>query len=103
MPAGSVSAAGVRVATAARASRVPRTRTPSTRIRDWWGSSSRTATGCNRAAGERSIAVIDAAIAQSRAALARDSGSGFLATQLNRSLEKKVELLRLTAQLPART
>lgn len=52
---------------------------------------------------ERSIAVIDSAIAQSRAALARDSASAFLATQLNRSLEKKVELLRLTAQLPART
>lgn len=52
---------------------------------------------------ERSIAVIDSAIAESRAALARDAGSGFLANQLNRSLEKKVELLRLTAQLPART
>ncbi len=52
---------------------------------------------------ERSIAVIDSANAHSRAALARDAGSGFLASQLNRSLEKKVELLRLTAQLPART
>jgi hypothetical protein len=52
---------------------------------------------------EQSIAVIDSAIAQSRAALAKDPASGFLATQLNHSLEKKVELLRTTALLPART
>ena len=52
---------------------------------------------------EQSIAVIDSAIAQSRAALARDPASGFLATQLNHSLEKKVELLRTAALLPART
>lgn len=52
---------------------------------------------------ERSIAVIDTAIAQSRAALARDPASGFLATQLNQSLEKKVELLRTAASLPSRT
>jgi hypothetical protein len=52
---------------------------------------------------EQSIAVIDSAIAQSRAALAKDPASGFLATQLNRSLEKKVELLRTAALLPART
>jgi hypothetical protein len=52
---------------------------------------------------EQSVAVIDSAIAQSRAALARDPASGFLATQLNHSLEKKVELLRLAASLPART
>ena len=51
---------------------------------------------------EQSIAVIDSAIAQSRAALARDPASGFLATQLNHSLEKKVELLRTAALLPAR-
>ncbi|HEY2026474.1 MAG TPA: hypothetical protein VGG78_05665 [Gemmatimonadaceae bacterium] len=52
---------------------------------------------------EQSIAVIDSAIAQSRAALAKDPASGFLATQLNHSLEKKVELLRTAATLPSRT
>jgi hypothetical protein len=52
---------------------------------------------------EQSIAVIDSAIAQSRAALAKDPVSGFLANQLNHSLEKKVELLRTAALLPART
>ena len=52
---------------------------------------------------EQSIAVIDSAIAQSRAALAKDPASGFLAEQLNHSLEKKVELLRTAATLPART
>ncbi|CAN5799021.1 hypothetical protein BH11GEM2_BH11GEM2_20970 [soil metagenome] len=52
---------------------------------------------------EPSIAVMDSAIAQSRAALKKDPASGFLATQLNHSLEKKVELLRTAALLPART
>jgi hypothetical protein len=52
---------------------------------------------------EQSIAVIDSAIAQSRAALAKDPASGFLASQLNHSLETKVELLRTAALLPART
>ena len=52
---------------------------------------------------EQSIAAIDSAIAQSRAALAKDPASGFLASQLNHSLEKKVELLRTAALLPART
>ena len=52
---------------------------------------------------EQSIAVIDSAIAQSRAALTKDPASGFLASQLNHSLEKKVELLRTAALLPART
>lgn len=52
---------------------------------------------------EQSIAVIDSAIAQSRAALAKDPASGFLVTRLNHSLEKKVELLRTAASLPART
>ncbi|MBA3672456.1 MAG: hypothetical protein H0W68_10610 [Gemmatimonadaceae bacterium] len=52
---------------------------------------------------EQSIAVIDSAIAQSRSALAKDPASGFLASQLNHSLEKKVELLRTAALLPART
>jgi hypothetical protein len=52
---------------------------------------------------EQSIAVIDSAIAQSRAALKKDPASGFLAKELNQSLEKKVELLRTAAMLPART
>ena len=52
---------------------------------------------------EQSIAVIDSAITQSRAALARDPASGFLAGQLNYSLEMKVELLRTAALLPSRT
>lgn len=52
---------------------------------------------------EQSLAVIDSAIAQSRAALRQDPASGFLASQLNHSLEKKVELLRTAASLPART
>jgi hypothetical protein len=52
---------------------------------------------------EQSVAVIDSAIAQSRAALAKDPASRFLATQLNHSLEKKIELLRTAAMLPART
>lgn len=52
---------------------------------------------------EQSIAVIDSAIAQSRAALAKDPSSGFLANQLNQSLDKKVELLRMAALLPSRT
>lgn len=51
---------------------------------------------------EQSIAVMDSAIAQSRAALEKDPASGFLATQLNHSLEKKVELLRTAALLPTR-
>ena len=52
---------------------------------------------------EQSIAVMDSAIAQSRAALKKDPASGFLASQLNHSLEKKVELLRTAALLPSRT
>ena len=52
---------------------------------------------------EQSIAVIDSAIVQSRAALEKDPASGFLATLLNHSLEKKVELLRTVALLPPRT
>ncbi len=52
---------------------------------------------------QQSIAVIDSAIVQSRAALQKDPASGYLATQLNHSLEKKVELLRITASLPSRS
>lgn len=52
---------------------------------------------------EESLQVIDAAVRQSRAALARDPRSGFLADQLNHALDKKVELLRTVALLPSRT
>jgi hypothetical protein len=52
---------------------------------------------------EQSLKVIDAAVKQSRAALARDPGSGFLADQLNHALEKKVELMRTVALLPSST
>ncbi|HET6680493.1 MAG TPA: zf-HC2 domain-containing protein [Gemmatimonadaceae bacterium] len=52
---------------------------------------------------ESSLRVIDDAIAQSRAALASDPASGFLSEQLNRSLDKKVDLLRTAVLLPART
>ena len=52
---------------------------------------------------EQSLRIIDAAVKQSRAALARDPNSGFLADQLNHALDKKVELLRTVALLPSRT
>jgi hypothetical protein len=52
---------------------------------------------------EESLRVIDQAIEQSRAALAKDPASAFLRTRLDSSLEKKVDLLRTAALLPART
>lgn len=52
---------------------------------------------------QRNLAVIDTAIAQSRAALAADPNSRFLNEQLNSVLGQKVELLRTAALLPART
>ena len=52
---------------------------------------------------ESSLKVIDEAIAQSRAALARDPASAFLVDRLNRSLDKKLDVLRIAATLPART
>jgi hypothetical protein len=52
---------------------------------------------------EESLKIIDAAVKQSRAALARDPKSGFLADQLNNALDKKVELLRTVALLPSST
>jgi hypothetical protein len=52
---------------------------------------------------EESLKIIDAAVKQSRGALARDPKSGFLADQLNNALEKKVELLRTVALLPSST
>jgi hypothetical protein len=52
---------------------------------------------------ERSLRVIDTAIAQSKAALARDPANGFLAGQLDRDLDTKLELLRTVALLPSHT
>jgi hypothetical protein len=52
---------------------------------------------------ERNLQIIDAAIAQSRAALARDPASRMLDQQLTHALDKKVELLRTAAMLPAST
>lgn len=52
---------------------------------------------------ERNLRVIDDAIAQCRAALAKDPASRFLIESLNHALENKVELLRTAAMLPART
>ncbi len=52
---------------------------------------------------EKNLRVIDAAIADSRAALARDPRSRFLNDQLNDALDRKVELLRTVAFLPSGT
>jgi len=52
---------------------------------------------------ERNLQIIDAAIAQSRAALAKDPASMLLSEQLTHALDKKVELLRTAALLPAST
>jgi hypothetical protein len=52
---------------------------------------------------EENLALIDRAIAESRSALARDPRSGFLIQQLTNALDRKVELLRTVATLPARS
>jgi hypothetical protein len=52
---------------------------------------------------DRNLKIIDAAIAQSRAALANDPASMLLSGQLTRALDKKVELLRTAALLPSNT
>ena len=52
---------------------------------------------------ERNLRIIDAAIEQSRAALAKDPASLLLSEQLTHVLDKKVELLRTAALLPAST
>ena len=49
----------------------------------------------------RNLRIIDAAIAASRAALARDPHSPFLGEQLTRALGQKVDLLRTAALLPS--
>lgn len=50
-----------------------------------------------RAIIESSLRTVDSAIAEARAALARDPRSGFLAEQLNKSLARKLGLLRTAA------
>jgi putative zinc finger protein len=52
---------------------------------------------------EKNLQIIDAAIAQSREALAKDPASLLLSEQLTHALDKKVELLRTAALLPAST
>jgi len=52
---------------------------------------------------ERNLQIIDAAIEQSKAALAKDPRSRLLSDQLTHALDKKVELLRTVALLPAST
>jgi hypothetical protein len=52
---------------------------------------------------ERNLRIIDAAIEQSRAALVKDPASLLLSKQLTHALDKKVELLRTAALLPAST
>lgn len=52
---------------------------------------------------ERNLAVIDTAIAESKAAIVRDPASRFLIESLNQSLQMKVELMRTAAVLPGRT
>ena len=52
---------------------------------------------------ERNLEIIDIAIEQSKAALAKDPASMLLSEQLSHALDKKVELLRRVAMLPAST
>jgi hypothetical protein len=52
---------------------------------------------------ERNLQVIDEAITQCKAALAKDPASRFLIESLNDALANKVELLRTAAMLPSRT
>ena len=52
---------------------------------------------------EKNLSVIDSAIAESRAALRKDSSNAFLADQLDHALDTKLTLLRTVALLPART
>jgi hypothetical protein len=52
---------------------------------------------------EKNLRIIDRAIEQSRAALAKDPASRMLDQQLTHALDKKVELLRTAAMLPANT
>jgi hypothetical protein len=52
---------------------------------------------------EKNLKLIDQAIAESKAALAADPASAFLAEQVSRAYDTKLELLRSAAMLPSRT
>jgi len=52
---------------------------------------------------EDNLNLIDVAVKQARAALARDPASGFLTERLDNALQKKVELLRTVAMLPSKS
>ncbi|MHB1313739.1 MAG: zf-HC2 domain-containing protein [Gemmatimonadaceae bacterium] len=52
---------------------------------------------------QKNLTVIDKAIAESKAALAADPHSAFLADRLNRAYDTKLDLLRSAAMLPSRT
>lgn len=52
---------------------------------------------------EDNLYLIDVAVKQARAALARDPASGFLTGRLDNALQKKVELLRTVALLPSKS
>lgn len=52
---------------------------------------------------ENSMRIIDSALVEARAALARDTASRFLIEQVDKTLEKKMELLRSVSLLAART
>jgi anti-sigma factor RsiW len=51
----------------------------------------------------KNLQIIDSAIEQSKAALAKDPASMLLSQQLTHALDKKVELLRTAAMLPSST
>jgi hypothetical protein len=52
---------------------------------------------------DKNLQLIDAAIAESKTALARDPASGFLAQLLTQAYDSKLQLLRGVATLPARS
>jgi hypothetical protein len=52
---------------------------------------------------ERSLAIIDAAIAEARAALLRDPANQLLAEMLAAGYGRKLDLLRRATELPSRT
>lgn len=52
---------------------------------------------------EDNLALIDRAVSQARAAMAGDPASGFLSKRMDEALQKKLELLRTVAMLPATT
>jgi anti-sigma-K factor RskA len=51
----------------------------------------------------RNLKLIDDAIAESKAALARDPASAFLTDRLNRAYDSKLQVLRSVATMPARS